>query len=321
VSSYRELGWQQTLVLSAALELGLLEEVREVRRSREVAQSLGLDPRAVGVVLEALVPLGVVEREEECLYRLREEHDGPLLDPRNEEYAGALVRDRADEISAWSRLTEVLESGEPVRDRTASSGVSGGGVTETFVERMRREALPGAEVTAQALLTRLRSGATILDVGGGPGTIAEALARGGARVTVFDLPEVAGMVRKRLGDSGIHVEAGDMNESLPDGPFDAVYLGHTSHMYGPEENRELFRRLYEVLAPGGVLAVRDFVQGESEGAGMFAVNMLVSTRLGGVYSRDEYRRWMEAAGFEDFEVERVPGRGTHLVLGRRTNGG
>jgi hypothetical protein len=29
-----------------------------------------------------------------------------------------------------------------------------------------------------------------------------------------------------------------MNEELPEGPFDAVYFGNTSHMYGPEATEE-----------------------------------------------------------------------------------
>lgn len=322
MSALQELGWQETLLLGAALELGILEAVLEPPQSEEVARELGLDERATGIVLEALTALDVVKRDNGAgSYRLCEERRGPLLEPEHKEYVGAFVRDRADEISAWSQLSAVLRSGQPVQDRTASTGAAGDSVTKTFIERMRHEALPGAEATVRVLLPRLPEEAAVLDVGGGPGAIAEALVSGGAQVTVFDLPEVAALVRERLGRSGVFVEAGNMNESLLGGPFDAVYLGHTSHMYGPGETRKLFRRLYDVLAPGGMLAIRDFVRVESEGAEMFAVNMLIFTPRGRVYARDDYRRWLEEVGFEAFEIIQVPGRDTHLVLGRKPDAG
>src|SRR5215218_7813475 len=43
--------------------------------------------------------------------------------------------------------------------------------------------------------SRLPENPHILDVGGGPGTYAEAFTEGGAQVTVFDLPEVVDLER------------------------------------------------------------------------------------------------------------------------------
>lgn len=315
---YGHLGWQETIILGTALDLGMLMELAELtepHEAEELSLALGLDRRAVEAVLGALTALGVLERDGG--YRLREEHRGPLLDPEHPEYAGSFVRDRAREIAAWSRLTEVVRSGEPVEDRTATAGETGAGVTASFIQRMRREALPGADATARMLLPRLPEGARVLDVGGGPGATAEALARSGAKVTVFDLPEVIYLVQERLERAGIRTESGDMNGYLPPGPFDAVYLGHVSHMYGAETNQSLLRDIHDVLAQDGLLAVRDFVRGESDGAELFAVKMLVFTPGGYTYTVEEYETWMSRAGLEDFEVEPVPGRDTHLVLARR----
>jgi SAM-dependent methyltransferase len=166
------------------------------------------------------------------------------------------------------------------------------------------------------VLSRLPDGASILDVGGGPGTNAEAFAGSGARVTVFDRPEVIELMQEQLRADGIDTVAGDMNEALPEGPFDAVYYGNTSHMYGPQANRRLFARMRRLLVPGGLLAIREFVRGMSEDAALFAVNMLVLTSGGGTYTREEYEGWLTGAGFEGVEVLPVPGRGTHLIFAR-----
>jgi SAM-dependent methyltransferase len=311
--NYTELDWRWAIVLGVALRDGLLDEVAHAPRSAEdVARRLDLDPRATYVLLSALGELGVLE-EDGGGYLLREEHRGPLLEPGHPDYAGGSVVHRCELIGSWGRLGTILRTGEPVEDRT-SSDVGG---TTNFIQSMRRGARAGVVGVSEAVLSRLPDGASVLDVGGGPGTNAEAFARSGARVTVFDRPEVIELMQEQLRAGGIETAAGDMNEALPEGPFDAVYYGNTSHMYGPQENRRLFARMRRSLAPGGLLAIREFVRGMSEDAALFAVNMLVLTTGGGTYTREEYEGWLTGAGFEGVEFVPVPGRGTHLIFARK----
>ena len=124
-------------------------------------------------------------------------------------------------------------------------------------------------------------------------------------------------MRETLSESGIGTEAGDMNEGLPGGPFDAVYFGNTSHMYGLGENRALFERMRRSLAPAGLLVVREFVRGLGEDAALFAANMLVLTPRGGTYTAEEYERWLLEAGYGAIEFEPVAGRSSHLIFARR----
>jgi hypothetical protein len=310
--NYTELDWRWAILLGVAIRGGLLKAVADrCRKPEEVAGELGLDARAVYVVLSALAELGVLEEGEEG-FRVREEHRAPLLEPQDPEYVGGSVVHRFELIGSWSRMGEVLRSGEPVEDRTSA----GFGGTATFIQAMRRGAVAGAEGVARAVLPRLPEQASILDVGGGPGTNAEAFARAGARVTVFDRPEVIRLMRGPLSEAGVEATAGDMNEWLPEGPFDAIYFGNTSHMYGPEENRALFARMRGSLAPGGLLVVREFVRGMSDDAALFAVNMLVLTSGGGTYTFTQYEDWLSEAGFEEIDLAPVPGRGTHLIFAR-----
>ena len=157
----------------------------------------------------------------------------------------------------------------------------------------------------------------ILDVGDGPGTYAEAFTEGGAQVTVFDLPEVVGLMKEHLDAAGISAVGGDFNEGLPEGPFDAAYLGSVSHIYGPKDNLTLIKRVAESLYPNGLIAIRDFVRGLSKGAALFGVNMLVNTEFGNTYSEGEYTGWLSAAGFEGIEVLPIPERDTHFILARK----
>lgn len=307
---YMDLDWGRAIIVGAALRDGLIPAVaHETLPAVEVAQRLDMNGRAVQVLLSALVEVGLLDETPEG-FRLLDEHRGPLLDIEDERYVGGSVVHRFELIHAWTQLPQVLKTGAPVEDRTRPNF----GGTAAFIQEMRRTARSGAEGVARAVLPLLPEGASILDVGGGPGTNAEAFARGGLRVTVFDRPEVIEQMRSVLEKSGIATAEGDMNEDLPSGPFDALYFGNTSHMYGPRENRALFHRMRGSLAPGGLLVVREFVRGMSDDAALFAVNMLIITANGGTYTAEEYEDWLREAGFAEVEFIPVPGRGTHLVL-------
>jgi SAM-dependent methyltransferase len=310
--NYTELDWRWAIVLGVALRDGLLDKVADEHRSADdVARLLDFDPRATYVLLSALVELGILE-EDGGRFLVRKEHRGPLLEQGHPDYAGGSVVHRCELIGSWGRIGEILKTGEPVEDRTSSDF----GGTTTFIQSMRRGARAGAEGVSEAVLSRLPDGASVLDVGGGPGTNAETFARSGALVTVFDRPEVIELMQKQLRADGIETAAGDMNEALPEGPFDAIYYGNTSHMYGPQENRRLFATMRRSLVPGGLLAIREFVRGMSEDAALFAVNMLVLTSGGGTYTAEEYESWLTGAGFAGVEFVPVPQRGTHLIFAR-----
>jgi SAM-dependent methyltransferase len=310
--NYVELDWRVAMILGSAMSGGLLHAVGTERRtSEEVAGKLSLDFRAVHTLLAALAELRFLD-EHEGTFVLRDEHRTALLDEEAPGYVGGQVLHRFGLMQSWARLPEILRTGEPVEDRTrpAFSG------TAQFIQAMRHAAREGTEDVTRVVLSLLPEGAHILDVGGGPGTNAESFAAGGARVTVFDRPEVIELMHDTLSAAGIETAEGDMNEELPAGPFDAIYFGNTSHMYGPEENRELFASMRRSLKPGGLLLIREYVRGMSEDAALFAVNMLVLTPRGGTYTAGEYREWLRGAGFEDLEVRPILGRTTSLVVAR-----
>ncbi len=310
---YAELDWQEAIVLGCAKREGILEAVADESRSaNEVANQLGMSSRAVYALLSALSELGVLT-EDGNRFLLLGEHRGPLLDRSHPEYAGGLIVHRFELIRKWGRMPEILKTGSPIDDES----VQGPEGKETFIYSMRRLAKPGVRTVAELLLSRLPENPHILDVGGGPGTYAEAFTEGGAQVTVFDLPEVIELMSKHLAAAGISTLGGDFNEGLPDGPFDAAYLGSVSHIYGPNENRALIKSVAGSLSPGGLIAIRDFIRGVSKGAALFAVNMLINTESGNTYSEEEYKEWLSAAGFEGIEVLPIPDRDTHFILARR----
>jgi SAM-dependent methyltransferase/biotin operon repressor len=312
---YAQLGWQEAVVLGSAKQEKILEAIAdsESRSAEEVASRLGLSSRAVHALLSALAEMGIVA-EDGDKFRLVEGHGGPLLDRSHPDYAGGFVAHRFELMRKWAQMPQILKTGSPIED-DPGQGPEG---QETFIYSMRRLAKPGVRVVADLLLSRLPENPHILDIGGGPGTYAEAFVERGAQVTVFDLPEVVELMKERLSAAGVSaVVGGDFNEGLPEGPFDAAYLGSVSHIYGPEENLSLIKRVAGSLSPGGLIAIRDFVRGLSKGAALFAVNMLVNTQSGNTYTEEDYRGWLGAAGFQEVQVLPIPNRDTHFIFARR----
>jgi hypothetical protein len=53
---------------------------------------------------------------------------------------------------------------------------------------------------------------------------------------------------------------------------------------------------------------------------MFAVNMLQATEEGGVWTEEQYRSWLDSAGFADIEVTDLDTAQAQLILGRTSKG-
>ena len=127
------------------------------------------------------------------------------------------------------------------------------------------------------------------------------------------------LAREYLGEEGrdIALLEGDFTEALPAGPFDLVYFGNVFHIYDPATNARVIREAYSVVAPGGTIAIQDYIWGRSERAAIFAVNMLQATEDGGVWSEAQHREWLNDAGFAKIEMLDLETAGTQLVLARR----
>jgi SAM-dependent methyltransferase len=118
-----------------------------------------------------------------------------------------------------------------------------------------------AENSAGYLLSSLRPGLDLLDVGCGPGTITVDLARRvapGRTVGIDRASEVIEQARAYAQARGVQLElrAGDLYAlDLPDGSFDVVHAHQVlQHLTDPVR---ALRELRRVLRAGGLLAARD----------------------------------------------------------------
>jgi SAM-dependent methyltransferase len=88
--------------------------------------------------------------------------------------------------------------------------------------------------------------------------------------------------------------------------FDFAWVSAIIHQFGRAESRTLYEKAYQALSPGGRIAVRDFVMesnrtSPAQGT-LFGIDMLVATQNGMVYTFDEIRADLEAAGFVNIRL-------------------
>ena len=156
----------------------------------------------------------------------------------------------------------------------------------------------------------LKPGVRVLDVGSGIGGAAFHLAKNfGAHVTGIDLaPEMVNIglerAREAQAPDSVSFLIGDILKTEFPRPFDVVWSRDAlMHIH---DKAALFKRLHDLLAPGGTLVVTDYARGTGPGSPEFQAYV----RSTGYHLVDpaSYGKLLEAAGFVDVDVEDATGK-------------
>jgi hypothetical protein len=105
--------------------------------------------------------------------------------------------------------------------------------------------------------------------------------------------------------------AGDLLTADFGSGYNVATLGHILHSEGEARGRSLLRKTFEALAPGGTIAIAEFLVNEDRTGPVmslfFAANMLVNTDNGDTFSFGEIGAWLTEAGFTNARLLEVPG--------------
>ncbi|MFN3683903.1 MAG: methyltransferase [Fimbriimonadaceae bacterium] len=311
-------GFMEARVLLTAAELDVFTVLGgRASSARELAEERGWDPAATEVLLDALTAMGCLTKRQG---RYANTPEAKLwLSADSPETALPYLLHLAGLWKAWSGLTDKvgpLPPDAPAHDRTAA-----------FIGAMHVLGRGKAHRTIAAL--RPLESTRLLDVGGASGTYTIAFLRANpdAEATLFDLPDVVPLARRRLAEEGlshrVRIVAGDLHQDALPGGHDLALLSAIIHMNSPEENLALFRKCREALEPGGRVVIRDHLMSDdrtSPRAGaLFAVNMLAATAGGRTYSLRELSELLREAGFEEPSVLEANGTMDDLIEARKPN--
>ena len=309
-------GYMPSRCILTALELDIFTAVGDGANAEQIGTRVHANARAVGMLLNALVALGLLSKSGND-YRNQPESARFFVQGSQDNHRNGLLH-TANIWHRWSTLTDAVRSGTriPIGRDTPEW-------TRNFIAAMQRNAKERAPLVVKALGT---AGVhRILDLGGGSGAYSIALAKAcpDAQCEILDIPEVVPLAAEYVSQAGVSAQvsprAGDMLQDDFGSGYDIIMLNAICHMFSEEQNRDIFRRARQALAANGRLVVQDFILNPDktgpQQAALFSLNMLVATRDGASYSESEYTRWMEAAGFTGVCRINLPGP-SDLIVGR-----
>lgn len=295
--------WRLIVAFDVAAEAGLFTELPAT--PEEAATRLGLDERAVRILLGAL-----------SVWRVVEELDGNYSmhpDWTSDQGEAATLRHHAQVLRTWStQLGDLLQAIPPSPSEMPLER------RRRWLEAMASKARDQAPLAVEACLQRFPDARRVLDLGGGHGEYARAFAQRGLGVTLQDLePTIELLKGGDLPNFGVELFAGDFFEALPAAEFDLVLCAGITHTYDGERNRLLYRRLTSILAPGGGLAIVTFLPEWDPRALIFAVQMLAVSAGGNAHKESDYREWLKAEGYRKPEIQSLGNAPNHLLLAPR----
>lgn len=311
-------GFMRSRVVLTALELDVFTAVARSGALPEVAGQIGANPRATEMLLNALVSLKLLVKDGGNFSNTPT--SARFFTEGSPDNARTGLLHAAHLWHRWSMLTESVRTGTAVAGHVPEADW-----TTSFIAAMDRNAKERAAAVVQAVEDN--GFKKMLDLGGGSGAYSIAFARKfpQLQVEILDVPEVVPLTQDYVRKAGladrITARTGDMlRDSLGSG-YDLVLVSAICHMFSPEQNRDLFRRVCGALAPQGKIIVQDFIlepdKTAPQAAALFSLNMLVGTQSGSSYSEPEYADWLRDAGFKDVRRVRLPGP-SGLMIGLRS---
>lgn len=208
-----------------------------------------------------------------------------------------LTEFKGNEPTLYQRLAHVPEVGKLFQDAMAELSIQTNDLMSTFLD--------------------LDGTTHIVDVGGGNGTNIMALARRHPhlKASVFDLPAVVEMAKKKLAASGIGDRLGTIagncfTDSFPPGA-DAFMFCHFFTMWSEKKDRLLLKKAYEALPKGGKVVLFNMMQNKNEAGPLSAAVgsayfLALASGEGMLYTWDEYMTWMREAGFAHVKRHELP---------------
>jgi hypothetical protein len=310
-------GYAPPLILETAVHNGIFEYLEGGgKTAQEVAAHTRAPLRGIRAILNALTGFQLLTKDGDGRFALTPESSTFLVKGRPG-YLGGLIKHTSTQlIPRWLKLDDIVREGGPPKG--VNQEETGTEFFHGFVEDIFHLSYPAAMRLADALeVSTARNPVSVLDVASGSGVWGIALAEKSpqVRVRAVDWPGVLDVTRKVTTRHGVADRftfiGGDLHTADFGTGHQIAILGHILHSEGEQRGRELLKRTFAALAPGGTIAIQEFLvdddrTGPPQGL-IFAVNMLVATEHGDTFSFREISSWLEEAGFADARLLQSPG--------------
>lgn len=331
VADFQELmnvvrGFRPAKILMVATDLEMFNHLEEPRTAAAIAELVQANPRAVGILLDALAALGLVIKNGDRFQN--GELTSRYLVQGKEDYRGAIVHHMQHAWWSWSELEGTVRLGHPDKDKA-----------ERWLDRVPepeekwvRDFIWGMHAVARdlapqvAALMDLAGVKHLLDLGGGPATYAIAFAQESPtlKATVFDLPQPTAIARENIRRHNltdrIDTKAGNfLNDDIGSG-YDFIWISQILHSHTEEQCRLIIDKAAKAVNPGGQVVIQDFFLEDDKTspleAAMFSVHMLAVTPGGRADTHREVTAMMAKAGLSAIQHKPTSPQ-TSVLIGRK----
>src|SRR6266481_1984421 len=253
------------LIISAAVSNKVFDSLENgAKTSEQVAEETGASARALQILMNALVGLDLLKKNRQGKYSLTQESAAFLLNNRPGTHAGFFGTITPQLISRWLRLSDIVRKGRPAV--AVNQETEGTEFFSQLVENIIPMSYPPAQTLGDHLqLAKTKDEIRVLDLAAGSGIWGIALAEKSPRVRVTAV-DWAGMIpttkriTQKFGVSGrVNYMEGDILEANFGSGYDIATLGHILHSEGEERSRQLLKKTFSALKPGGIIAVAEWL--------------------------------------------------------------
>jgi SAM-dependent methyltransferase len=300
-------GYAPPLVLEAAIRHHVFDVLDSGPKSvSEISKATGASERGLTAIMNVLVGLEFLAKDQHGNYSLTPESAAFLVSAKPG-FQGGLIRHTSQQlIPQWLHLNEVVATGKPV------AAVNQQGPGSEFFAEFVNDIFPMSYRVTQELAAHLnlKSSAapvSVLDLAAGSGVWGIGLAQSSphVHVTAVDWHCVIPVTQKTVARFGLTGQFSFVEGDLQQADFGTGHhvatLGHILHSEGIDRSKALLKKTFNALAPGGTIAVAEFLVNADRtgplGGLIFAVNMLVNTDRGDTFSFEEISGWLSEAGF------------------------
>lgn len=301
-------GYKVSQAISVAARLKLADHADSTPRSAEhFAAAAGTHVRSTYRLLRALASVGVFEETDDHLFRANALSD--LLRSDRSSIAGwSAFTGGAFHWRYWLDLEHAIRTGEDAPhhlDGESVWDVRAKDPEANAIFNAAMSSLSGLSLPALVAAGEWSRFPTLVDVGGGDGTLLMAILRAhaGLRGTVFDLPHVVEAARARIAAAGL----GDRMDVAPGSFFSdrvppgaaAYVMKSVLHDFDDDSARAVLLNVRESVPSDGRLVLIEGIirsPGADQLTAFSDLNMLVNTG-GSERTEEEWHALMDSAGF------------------------
>lgn len=316
-------GYARSRALATGIELDIFTHIANNKNTVEqIAQATKSSRRGIEMLLNALVGLKLLSKDKASAYSLLPDSQEFLVRAKPG-YLGYLSMHTAHLNEIWSHLTGAVKSGKPYMPVDEQKNAED--FFPDLIKALFNSNYPAARYAALYLKRKHKNISHVLDVACGSGvwSIANAEVFKSAKINALDFPGVLNITRQYVSNFKMNARyafiEGDLRKiDFGKDYYDLIILGHICHSEGRVNTEKLLKKSFAALKMQGNLLIAEFLPNKAKTAPviplLFALNMLLNTNEGDVFTIREFQRWLATFGFKKIEILRQAPTMSPLIL-------